>query len=279
MSARLIIHHTAGRLAPYLQSRTFSNSSTTSQATASDAASRLLDTFANTTITRRQLIDANQLHKLALTLNRPLFPNGAAPAAGIPVPPGWHLVYFTPEGVETELGADGTDRTFNASAPFTRRMWAGGSMSWPSSSSQWLKVGDEVEERTRLLSATAKKSRSSSAGEMVLVEVEKEYWGPQGLALTDRRSWVFRPEVVVDPANMPKPLEGAAIKRGPSLSQDIPAAATAGEKDNGTYLFSFHMWRILTFLSLRLPNSSVTLVPRWPFSLLSADFQRPHDSL
>ncbi|KAF3769270.1 Thioesterase/thiol ester dehydrase-isomerase [Cryphonectria parasitica EP155] len=28
---------------------------------------------------------------------------------------------------------------------------------------------------------------------MVLVDVEKEFWGPRGLALVDRRSWVFRP--------------------------------------------------------------------------------------
>lgn len=54
-----------------------------------------------------------------------------------------------------------------------------------------LRVGEEVEERTRLVGATAKKSREGS--EMVLVEVEKEFWGPKGLALVDRRSWVFRP--------------------------------------------------------------------------------------
>lgn len=54
-----------------------------------------------------------------------------------------------------------------------------------------LRVGDEVEERTRLVGAVAKKSRDG--GEMVLVEVEKEFWGPRGRALVDRRSWVFRP--------------------------------------------------------------------------------------
>lgn len=54
-----------------------------------------------------------------------------------------------------------------------------------------LRVGEEVEERTRLVGAVAKRSRDGS--EMVLVEVEKEFWGPKGLALVDRRSWVFRP--------------------------------------------------------------------------------------
>lgn len=91
--------------------------------------------------------------------------------------------------MEAELGADGTDKTFNAAAPFSRRMWAGGKMSWTKGVP--LRVGEEVEERTRLVGATAKKSRDGS--EMVLVEVDKEFWGPKGLALVDRRSWVFRP--------------------------------------------------------------------------------------
>jgi hydroxyacyl-ACP dehydratase HTD2-like protein with hotdog domain len=132
------------------------------------------------------------------------------------VPPGYHLVYFTPNGTEAELGADGSDTTFNASAPFTRRMWAGGKMTWAKDVS--LCVGDYVEERTKLLSATPKKSRS--VGEMVLVEVEKEFWGPKGLALTDRRSWVFRPEIDLEAVHeAPKPLEN--IMRGPSIVRDV----------------------------------------------------------
>ncbi|KAJ4269481.1 hypothetical protein NW762_001141 [Fusarium torreyae] len=192
------------------------------KATASDAASHLLETFSNKSVIRRQLIDTNQLQKLALTLNRPNL-NGAdvsenPPVTGTPVPPGYHLVYFTPNGTEAELGADGSDRTFNASAPFTRRMWAGGKMTWASDAS--LRVGDQIEERTKLLSATAKKSRS--VGEMVLVEVEKEFWGPKGLALTDRRSWVFRPEIDPDAVKeAPKVLE--SIVRGPSSVKDLDA--------------------------------------------------------
>ncbi|KAJ4135535.1 hypothetical protein NW765_009507 [Fusarium oxysporum] len=178
------------------------------KATASDAASHLLETFSNKSIIR------------PLTLNRPTL-NGKdvseqPPIEGTPVPPGYHLVYFTPNGTESELGADGSDTTYNASKPFTRRMWAGGKMTWASDVS--LRVGDQVEERTRLLSATPKRSRS--AGEMVLVEVEKEFWGSKGLALTDRRSWVFRPEI--DPSAVreePRVLEDSV--RGPSLIRDL----------------------------------------------------------
>ncbi|KAF5013617.1 hypothetical protein FDECE_378 [Fusarium decemcellulare] len=181
--------------------------------------SYLLENFADKSVVRRQLIDANQLQKLALTFGRPNL-NGAdvseqAPVAGTPVPEGYHLAYFTPNGTEADLGADGTDRTFNASAPFTRRMWAGGKMTWTDAP---LRVDDEVEEKTRLLSAVPKKSRS--AGEMVLVEVEKEFWGPKGLAVTDRRSWVFRPEIDLNAAKEPpKPLETTI--RGPTLVKDL----------------------------------------------------------
>jgi len=190
------------------------------KATAADAASHLLETFSNKSIVRRQFLDANQLQKLTLTLNRPTLSgkdvSEQPPIEGTPVPPGYHLVYFTPNGTEAELGADGSDTTYNASKPFTRRMWAGGKMTWASDVS--LRVGDQVEERTRLLSATPKKSRS--AGEMVLVEVEKEFWGPKGLALTDRRSWVFRPEI--DPSTVreqPRVLED--VVRGPSIIRDL----------------------------------------------------------
>jgi hydroxyacyl-ACP dehydratase HTD2-like protein with hotdog domain len=183
----------------------------------------MLDTFGNTTSIRHQLIDANQLQKLALTLGRPALPGRVdvselAPPAGTPLPPGYHLVYFTPNGVESELGPDGTDVSFNAPAPFTRRMWAGGRMRWPQEGELALRVGDEAEERTRLIGATPKSSRS--AGEMVLVEVEKEIWTPRGLAISDRRSWIFRPQL--DPSNPPQtpPRPANADVRGPSEVKD-----------------------------------------------------------
>ncbi|POR34785.1 Putative succinyl-CoA ligase [GDP-forming] subunit beta, mitochondrial [Tolypocladium paradoxum] len=196
-------------------------------ASAAEAASRLLDTFSGSVSIRRQLLDANQIQKLALTLGRPVL-GGAdvsdtPPRTGTPIPPGHHLVYFTSGGLETELGHDGTDSTFNAPEPFTRRMWAGGKMSWPDAGvagGATILVGDEVEERTRLVSATAKKS--TSAGEMVLVEVEKELRAPRGYSVVDRRSWIFRPEI--DPEKVDAyAVSAGEIARGPTIIQDIPA--------------------------------------------------------
>lgn len=164
-------------------------------ATAAEAASQMLRTFEGQTKTLRQTLDAHQLQKLSLTLARPHLHPGLdvtthPPPPGTPLPPGYHLVYFLPTALESALGADGTDTTFNAAAPFSRRMWAGGRLRWTAGLP--LRVGEEVEERTRLVGAQAKRSRASGA-EMVVVEVEKEFWGPRGLALVDRRSWVFRP--------------------------------------------------------------------------------------
>lgn len=161
---------------------------------AATAAQQILHAFEGTTRTCRQVLDGHQLQKLSLTLNRKHLSPGldisaGPPPLGTPVPPGYHLVYFSPAAVEAELGADGTDKTFNAPDPFSRRMWAGGEMIWNKDTP--LRVGEEAEERTKLVGATAKKSRAGT--EMVLVDVEKEFWGPRGCALIDRRSWIFRP--------------------------------------------------------------------------------------
>ncbi|KAL9949767.1 hypothetical protein ACHAO3_001988 [Verticillium nonalfalfae] len=194
------------------------------QKTASEAALRLLESFADTTVARRQVVDGNQLQKLSLTLGRrqlarDLDVSISAPPTGTPLPHGYHLVYFTPNGIEGELGADGTDKTFNAPSPFSRRMWAGGKMMWPAGEEP-IRVGDEVEERTRLLGATAKASRRGE--DMVLVDVEKEFWGPNGLALVDRRSWIFRPEIHPEAtATTPPPKSHENLVRGPSTCEDI----------------------------------------------------------
>ncbi|EFY94075.1 hypothetical protein X797_012008 [Metarhizium robertsii] len=190
-----------------------------SPTSASAAAARLLETFHGKTLIQHQVLDANQLQKLSLTLNRPTIHAQniltSPPAPGTPIPPGHHLVYFTPGGLESALGPDGTDRTFNAPAPFTRRMWAGGHMSWTASP---LRVGDPVSEHTRLLSAAAKTSKSSG-DEMVLVEVEKELRGPRGAGLVDTRSWIFRTDIRVGSPPEPLPPAQASL---PTAITDIP---------------------------------------------------------
>ncbi|OJJ89366.1 hydroxyacyl-thioester dehydratase HTD2 [Aspergillus glaucus CBS 516.65] len=152
--------------------------------------------------TRTQNLDANQLQLLTLTLNRPsLYPNTSSlsnnttpPPAGTPLPPGYHLVYFTPAFLENELGADGTDVSYNPTSPFTRRMWAGGEVQWPRGTKgrvNPLRVGQEVTETTRVLSVEPKVVKKTGE-EMIVVGVEKEFRNEEGVAVLDRRNWVFR---------------------------------------------------------------------------------------
>ncbi|KAL4793224.1 hypothetical protein BDV19DRAFT_391448 [Aspergillus venezuelensis] len=190
-----------------------SSTSTSASASASEIASSFLTRFQSLgPQTRTQTLDANQLRLLSLTLNRPsLFPSSSSPSLsstssasnttpateipdGTPLPAGYHLVYFTPAFLENELGADGTDTSYNPAHPFTRRMWAGGEVRWPRDGKgrvNPLRVGQVVSETTRVLSAEAKVIRKTGE-EMVVVGVEKSFGNGDGVAVVDRRNWVFR---------------------------------------------------------------------------------------
>ncbi|OAL27243.1 hypothetical protein AYO20_09841 [Fonsecaea nubica] len=174
------------------------------------------------TFVRRQLLDANQIRLFSLTLDRPhLWPTSstktleeAEPVEGTPIPPAYHICYFTPAQLPGILGLDGTDASFNPNAPFTRRMWAGGSCHWPgadpsSKNQALLVVGDTVTEVTKVLSCEPKVIGKTGES-MLLVGVEKEFRnGKDELCVLDRRNWVFR--VALDPSKpaplVPKPKE------------------------------------------------------------------------
>ncbi|KAJ5923790.1 hypothetical protein N7466_007977 [Penicillium verhagenii] len=199
------------KLRPYLQSaalklhttRSFTISHHLHAPAVADVVTSFLSRFQSLgPQTRTQTLDANQLQLLTLTLNRPsLFPGSpslsnapSAPPAETPVPPGYHLVYFTPSFLETELGADGTDTSYNPDAPFTRRMWAGGEVLWPrdlDGKPNLLRVGQEVSETTYVLSAEHKVVKKTGE-DMIVVGIEKVFSNEQGVSIVDRRNWVFR---------------------------------------------------------------------------------------
>jgi hydroxyacyl-ACP dehydratase HTD2-like protein with hotdog domain len=55
------------------------------------------------------------------------------------IPQGHHLVYFSPQVLESDLLADGTDPLQYPGPPFQRRLWAGGSLLYPTSRTQQLR--------------------------------------------------------------------------------------------------------------------------------------------
>ncbi len=162
----------------------------------------LVDDFLQTAknvspIVKKQLLDPNQSQCLSLTLGRPRLYRGTqhledeALLNGMPLPPGYHLAYFTPAALPGNLGRDGTDISYSPAEPFTRRMWAGGQLYWEKENP--LRIGDEVIETTKLVAAEPKATRAGE--QMIVVGVEKTFENAKGLALVDRRDWVFRPQL------------------------------------------------------------------------------------
>ncbi|KAF2655679.1 hypothetical protein K491DRAFT_657973 [Lophiostoma macrostomum CBS 122681] len=176
---------------------------------AAEACSEIFERFgAKPVSVRKQLFDANQVQQLSLTLGRPNLHREVsitedAPKDGTPIPPGYHLVYFTPTILEQDLGRDGTDRTVNPLSPYTRRMWAGGELKWAQEPDRFLRVGQVVQETTRMLSAEPKKLKTGA--EMLVVGVEKTYETEKGVALIDKRSWVFQTDISEKKQAPPKP--------------------------------------------------------------------------
>jgi alkyl sulfatase BDS1-like metallo-beta-lactamase superfamily hydrolase len=68
-------------------------------------------------------------------------------------------------------------------------MWAGGEVSWPRSANgnpNPLRVGQEVRETTRVLSAESKVVKKTGEN-MIVVGVEKEFANENGVSIIDRR--------------------------------------------------------------------------------------------
>lgn len=204
--------------------RYFSSSRTQKeQADPKAIAEAFLSKFAQgQTFVRKQFLDVNQLRLFSLTLDRPnLWPQTSSladsePAQGTPLPAGYHLAYFTPAQLPGILGLDGTDASFNPEAPFTRRMWAGGSVAWPgadpgsSADNHYLKVGEDATETTKVLSCEAKTIKKTGES-MLVVGVQKEFRDSKdNLCVVDKRNWVFRE--ALDPSKEAKiPVKSALL--------------------------------------------------------------------
>lgn len=162
-------------------------------------------------IVKKQLLDSNQIQRLSLTLNRQKLYRDLqnvdveVPMNGTPLPLGYHLAYFTPAALPAQLGRDGTDISYSPAEPFTRRMWAGGKLQWEKSNP--LRIGDVAIETTKLVSAEPKVTRAGE--EMIVVGVAKTFENAKGLALVDKRDWVFRTQLaaIVPLQEYPKALD------------------------------------------------------------------------
>lgn len=120
---------------------------------------------------------------LAAVLDDP----GYGPAAGDPLPPLWHWMFFLEWPAHRQLGEDGHPREgrFLPPVPDRRRMFAGGRVRL----ARPLLLGQAAERRSELAGSEVKHGRS---GELLLTSVRHEIWQAGELAVTDEQDLVYR---------------------------------------------------------------------------------------
>ena len=174
----ITLHLVVNQMYPHLPDCHLCHVSST--ASAEQLASHFLEVHGSQVQRRSQRLDANQLKLLYFTLNRAKEAHSVA--EGTPLPPGFHIIYFTPHFPTKDLASDGAPATAGPGGPFVRRMWAGGEMRWQQGNR--LCIGDNVIESVSVESCQAKRSRNGEA--VLLVRTRKTYENERGLALTER---------------------------------------------------------------------------------------------
>ncbi len=113
-------------------------------------------------------------------------PDASCPQPGDAMPPLWHWYAFAPNTPMAELGVDGHPRTGDFMPPvrLNRRMWAGGSIEFVAP----LRIGDPLTRRTTIADVSEK---TGAAGDIVVVALDHEVHGPDGLAVLERQNIVY----------------------------------------------------------------------------------------
>ncbi|EGN95966.1 hypothetical protein SERLA73DRAFT_59745 [Serpula lacrymans var. lacrymans S7.3] len=102
---------------------------------------------------------------------------------------GHHLVFFHPRNPESTLRADGTDTDFCPPEPFTRRMWAGGSMIWNRNSP--LLVGSKATAVSTLEKIEKKGFEKNTPMVFVKQKIEITIEGSNEPSVVEERSHVY----------------------------------------------------------------------------------------
>jgi len=138
------------------------------------------------TETATDVVTAAQANLMRLAFGRrePEFKDGDA------LPPGWHVIYFTPRFAPSELRPDGTPAhsALMPDMPLPRRMFAGQGFRFH----RPVRIGQTLRQETELTDIALK---SGSTGTMVFTTVVSRIYGPDGLAIEDERRIVYREEV------------------------------------------------------------------------------------
>jgi 3-methylfumaryl-CoA hydratase len=210
------------------------------------------------------VVTAAQANLLRLTFGRP----EPELKDGDALPPGWHVIYFTPRVAPQDLRPDGTPAhsALMPDMPLPRRMFAGQSFRFH----RPLRIGQTLRQETELTDISLK---SGATGTLVFTTVVSRISGPEGLAVEDERRIVYREEVKAGDRNQ-------APRREP-VPDDVPWRRTI--TPDPILLFRFSA---LTFNSHRIhydPEWAIktegypALVVHGPLTqTLLIDFARDH---
>ncbi|KAJ6561075.1 hypothetical protein DFH09DRAFT_502476 [Mycena vulgaris] len=133
-----------------------------------------------------------------------------APKLSAPLGYGSHLAFFHPRSPESDLRPDGTDADFCPPKPFTRRMWAGGRMSWDVQNP--LLVGESAVSTSTVDSVEKKGFEKGTPMVFVNQKIEVTMLGKRQSSVVEERAHVYL-------------AESLAVNKVPRDVKGIPATA------------------------------------------------------
>ena len=131
---------------------------------------------------RRDVLDPRQARLMQALVGRE-----ATAAAGDPLPPLWHWLYFPTEARPSDLGRDGLPELGGFLPPVTlpRRMWAGGRFAFE----RPLRLGDAVEKVSTIKDVVVKEGRS---GRLCFVTVRHAFNAEGVPCVSEEHDIVYR---------------------------------------------------------------------------------------
>jgi len=133
-------------------------------------------------------------------------------ATGDPLPPLWHWLFFLPDALQADLGADGHPPRGGFLPPIglARRMWAGGSLRFH----QPVPIGATLRRLSRVSDISEKEGRS---GPLIFATIAYQFFDGADLCIEERQDIVYRdlgpPLAATKPlSSLPTPPAGSWTK-------------------------------------------------------------------
>jgi hydroxyacyl-ACP dehydratase HTD2-like protein with hotdog domain len=111
------------------------------------------------------------------------------PQPGLPLPFGHHLAFFHAHRAERMLRADGTDEDISPPPPFSKRLWAGGKITWDANNP--LIVGKPTISVSTVSSTEKKGFEKGNPMVFVTQNIQFTHEGQQMPSVTEERTHVY----------------------------------------------------------------------------------------